>query len=81
MLFDYEFYKVLKYKTITHILFTSFTVTSLSDQKTCSLKQTSNILIWINEDMMPITAFSKSFRNLKRRERIFQDISETDNPI
>ena len=48
MLLDYEFHTVLKYKTITHISFIS-----RSDQKTCSLKRTSNILIWINEDLMP----------------------------
>ena len=29
---------------------------------------------------MPSTAFSTSFRKLKIRVRIFQDISETDNP-
>ena len=28
---------------------------------------------------MPITAFSTSFRKLKRRVGIFQDVSETDN--
>ena len=49
------------------------------DQKTCSLKQTSNFLIWINEDPMPSTAFSTSFRKLKSRIRISQDISVTDN--
>ena len=49
------------------------------DQKTCSLKQTSIFLIWINEDPMPSTAFSTSFRKLKRRVGISQDISVTDN--
>ena len=29
---------------------------------------------------MPKTAFSASFRKVKRRVRIFHDISETDNP-
>ena len=79
MLLDYEFHTVLRYKTITHIPFTSLTITSQFDQKTCSLKQTSNILIWLNEDLMSITAFSRSFRKMKRRVHIFQDISETDN--
>ena len=67
MLLDYEFHTVLKYKTITHISFTSLTIISRADQKTCSLKQTSNILIWINENLIPSTAFSTSFRKLKRR--------------
>ena len=80
MLLDYEFHTFLKYKTITHISFTSLTITSRSDQKTCSLKQTSNILIWINKYLMPSTAFSTSFRKLKIRVRIFQDISEMENP-
>ena len=79
MLLDYEFHTVLKHKTITHISFTSLTITSRSDQKTCSLKQMSNILIWINEDLMLSTVFSTNFRKLKKRIRIFQDISETDN--
>ena len=78
MLLDNEFHTVLKYKTITHISFTSLTTTSRSDQKTRLLKQTSNILIWINEDLMPSTAFSTSFRKLKRRVSVFQYISETD---
>ena len=68
MLLDYEFHTVLKCKTITHIPFIS-----RSNQKTCSLKQTSGILIWINEDLMPITAFSTSFRKLKKRLHVFKD--------
>ena len=58
MLLDYEFHTVLKYKTTTHISFTSLTITSRSDQKTYSLKRTSNILLWINEDLISSTAFS-----------------------
>ena len=79
MLIDYEFHTVLKYKMITYISFTSLTITSRSGPKSFPLKQTSNILIWINEDLMPSTAFSTSFRKLKRRVRTFQDISGTDN--
>ena len=41
----------------------------------------SNILIWINENLMPSTAFSTSFQKLKRRVCIFQNISEVDNPF
>ena len=69
MLLVYEFHKVLKYKTIIHISFTSLTITSRSNQKTCLLNQTSNTLIWIHEDLMPSAAFSTSFRKLKRIER------------
>ena len=67
MLLDYEFHTVLKYKTITHISFTSLTITSHHDSiKKCLLKQTSNIFIWLSEDLMPSIAFSTSFRSLKR---------------
>ena len=79
MLIDYEFHTTLTHKTIIEISFTSLTITSRFDRKTYSLKQTSNILIWINEDLIPSTAFSTSFWTSKRRVRIFQDISETDN--
>ena len=80
ILLDYEFHTVLKFKAITHISFTSHTITSRFDQKRCSLKQIWTILIWINDDLITNTAFSTSFRKLKRRVRIFQYISETDNP-
>ena len=42
--------------------------------------QTSNILIWINKDLLSSTAFSTSLRKMKRRLRVFQYFLETDNP-
>ena len=82
MLLAYEIHTILKYKTITHISFTLLTITSHHGpmKKHVRIKQTSNILLWINEDLMPSTAFSTSIRKLKRRVRIFQDISGMDNP-